>query len=81
MTESRPWGAAKEKPKEEEGATYPCAQQHRGDAPRAPSASSPPPAVEAEFWACADAIRARWRKEAPYYVGARRQIPGGGVCV
>ena len=33
MTESRPWGAAKEKPKEEEGATYPCAQQHRGAAP------------------------------------------------
>jgi hypothetical protein len=59
MTESSPWGAAKEKPKEEEGATFPCAQQHRGAAPRAPSASSPPLAPEAEFWARADAT-ARW---------------------
>ena len=25
--------------------------EHRGVAPRAPSASSPPPALEAEFWA------------------------------
>jgi hypothetical protein len=63
MTESRPWGAAKEKPKEEERAQHPhAAQQHRGAAPRASSASLPPSALEVEFWARADAI-ARWIEE------------------
>ena len=42
-----------------------------------PPASSPPPALEAEFWAVPTRSPAGWRKEAPYDVGARRQTRCG----
>jgi hypothetical protein len=50
MTESRPLGRGEREAKEE-GAQHSHARSNIVALLRAPSASSPPPALEAEFWA------------------------------